>query len=145
MFNISSFSDTICFSESAKRFNERDIVIVKKLENILGENRPTRFEIYQQLASAKNLSTSLSFESLLIRDKKDIEYQGLKVTVASLSGMLVSDSLTEENLKSLAGYCLNNKYVAAIILGIKNNNPNTIKRDLAIYSENTQLLEKVRK
>lgn len=67
------------------------------------------------------------------------------MTVASLSGMLVSDSLTEENLKSLAGYCLNNKYVAAIILGIKNNNPNIIKRDLAIYSENTQLLEKVRK
>ena len=62
------------------RFNSKDIEIAEKLETYLGNDAPTRQEVYQQLIYAKNNINCLTFEEILRKDLKIIEKPKGKTT-----------------------------------------------------------------
>lgn len=110
----------------------------------MGPARLTRKEVYDQLIRAKNAIHSLSFEQLLAKDLKILDGKsGIKVGIASISGSLVNDLLKDQQHSSLKQFCSRNDFNAFLILGISNNNPKDVRRDLVIYSPNKELLSEV--
>ena len=94
--------DTICFSESARRFSQEDKMMAQRLEGIMGSESVTRQEVFQQLIKAKNKKPS-SLEELLEKDLKHATCKIMqsansgdkkRVAVSSISGLLAQDLLT---------------------------------------------------
>lgn len=137
-------TDTICFSESAQRFCDKDISVAERLESALEVDSSTRSEVYQQLVKAKNSINNLNFEEILQKDMKVIEISGnLKIIVSSISGTLASNLNLNDKRKLLQQFSSINKYDAIVMLGIENNTTDAIKRDLAVFTTNNTLLQSV--
>ena len=139
------FSDTVNFSESAQKFSERDKSVVKQLESIIEENSLsiTRTEVYNQLIDAKNSTNNLSFEQMLLKDRKVVP--NTRIIISSISGKLVSDLGLEDKRQRLQEFASNasNRFEAIVILGIDNTNTDRIRRDLAVFTTNENLLQTV--
>ena len=139
------FSDTVNFSESAQKFSERDKTVVKQLESIIEGNdlQITRLEVYNQLIGAKNSTNNLSLEQLLLRDRKVVP--NTRIIISSISGKLVSDLGLEDKRQRLYDFAsnANNRFEAIVILGIDNTNIERIRRDLAVFTTNGNLLQTV--
>jgi len=140
--------DSICFSEEARRFNELDIEMAKQLESLLVDYYAhSRDEVFQQLLDAKNSISSLTFKEILLKDMKLVNAMGdnLKVITSSISGRLVGDLIRtneQQAINDLKEFSIEHNYSLILIMGIQMN-PNSIQRDLAIYSTNDHLLDKV--
>ena len=126
------------------RFNSKDIEIAEKLETYLGNDAPTRQEVYQQLIYAKNNINCLTFEEILRKDLKIIEKPKGKMAVASISGVLLSKLKLEEKLKALESCSYINNYSAIVLLSIKNDVPSQIEREICVFSVNYNFLNLVR-
>lgn len=144
---IHANSDTICLSEEAKRFNEKDLEVIDRLEQIMGSDSNTRNEVYQQLINSKN-SLPSNFEDILMKDLKQAR-NGIshhKVAVPSISGFLAQDVLKMgEVVQKLDEFQSNYQYKGIVILGIKNDDPNNVHRDLALFFTDPDILQMVRK
>ena len=138
-------SDTVNFSESAQKFSERDKTVAKQLESIIEETSLsiTRSEVYNQLINAKNSTNNLTFEQLLLKDCKIVP--NTRIIISSISGKLVSELTLEDKRQRLQEFASNggNRFDAIIILGIDNTNSDNIRRDLAVFTTNPNLLQTV--
>ena len=107
----------------------------------------TRREVYQQLISSKN-SLPSNFEDILMKDMKQAS-NGIdhhKVAVPSISGSLAQEILnTSEAVQKLEDFQSQHKYKGIVILGIKNDDPNQVQRDLALFFTDPDILQMVRK
>lgn len=139
--------DTICLSEEAKRFNDKDLQVLDRLEQIMGSDSNTRREVYQQLINSKN-SLPSEFEDILMKDLKQAS-NGIshhKVAVPSISGFLAQEVLNMgEVVHKLEEFQSNYHYKGIVILGIKNDDPNHVQRDLALFFSDPNILQMVRK
>lgn len=121
--------------------------MVQSLKQILGSEALTNQEIYQTLVKSKNQNVSeIGLDDLLSKDLKVIEgSENLKVALASVSGLLSQDIFkSKDSLADLSKYCNNNQFSGVLILGIQNDQPNQLERDISIYFSNQDLLKKVR-
>lgn len=147
IFNQTFFADTICLSETAKRFNEKDRQVLERIEQIMDSDTTTRHEVYQQLIKSKN-SLPSNFEDLLMKDMKEAS-NGIshhKIAVPSISGFLVQEVLnTSESVSKLEDFQSQHQYKGIVILGIKNDDPNLVQRDLAFFFPDPDILQMVRK
>ncbi|CAG2174829.1 unnamed protein product [Oppiella nova] len=143
MFFGTIILDTINFSESAQKYSEKDKSVVKDLEAIIEDKTISRSEWFQQLIDAKNSTNNMSFEQLLLKDKKLVP--NTRIIISSISGKLVSDLDAESNRKLMRELTANasNRFDAIIILGIDNRIADNLSRDLAIFTTNTTLMEKI--
>ena len=110
----------------------------------MGNDAPTRQEVYQQLIYAKNNINCLTFEEILRKDLKMIEKPKGKMAVASISGVLLSKLKLEEKLKALESFSYINNYSAIVLLSIKNDIPSQIEREICVFSVNYNFLNQVR-
>ncbi|XP_015783542.1 uncharacterized protein LOC107361272 isoform X2 [Tetranychus urticae] len=138
--------DTVCFSESAHRFSQLDINIAKRLKNVIGSEMLTDQEIYSQLITAIGKASSmLGLTDLLTKDLKIIDgIGGKKVALSSLCNIHLKETLSKPDISAQLGqYCRANNCLGSILLAIRNENPNNVERDLAIYFSLEDLLRKV--
>ncbi|CAG2162013.1 unnamed protein product [Oppiella nova] len=143
MFFGTIILDTINFSESAQKYSEKDKSVVKDLEAIIEDKTISRSEWFKQLIDAKNSTNNMSFEQLLLKDKKLVP--NTRIIISSISGKLVSDLDLENNRQLMRELTANasNRFDAIIILGIDNRIADNLSRDLAIFTTNTTLMEKI--
>lgn len=114
------------------------------METYLGDEAPTRNEVFQQLLHAKNYVSNMSLDQQLHKDLKVAEIAEIgKIAVASVSGSLTSSLKLNEKLDSLRKLCSSNSYAALVVLGIDNKNAEKIERDIAIYSNVNNLTAQV--
>lgn len=113
----------------------------------MGSDAATRQEVYQQLVTAKNAISTLSVEDVLRKDLKCIDGPGLRpIAISSLAGQLAEDFISTDGgrtSKDLSSFCSQSLFRAIVILGIRNQDPANIERDLAVYSSDVPLLQKV--
>lgn len=133
------------------KFTDEDKKVVAELEAIIigsdSAARLTREEVYQQLITAKNSVATLTFEELLEKDMK-LAKGGANQTVAvsSLPGILAQTLVAREQaVTRLEKFRAAGRYVALVVLGIDNNDNSqtSVRRDVAIYSPRSKLVEKV--
>lgn len=138
-------SDTICFLESAQRFNEIDIEAVKAVERYLQPMQITRQNVYDQLIRAKNSIEAFTFQELIEKDLKVVPVRdGKQIAISSFSGVLVRDVLNKPKFKNQLQSVQNQfNYVALVMMGIDNTRQDRIERDLVIYSNNALIAKKV--
>lgn len=145
--NQTLFPDTICLSETAKRFNEKDREVLDRIEQIMDSDTTTRREVYQQLMKSKNCLPS-NFEDLLMKDMKQAS-NGIshhKIAVSSISGFLVQDVFNSpDSVSKLEDFQSQHQFKGIVVLGIKNDDPNLVQRDLAFFFPDPDILQMVRK
>lgn len=139
----------MCFSEDAQRFSALDVQITEKLEGLLEQQSLSRQLTYQALIEAKNSVAGFTFKEMLFKDQKLLEpFDGLRVCTASISGRLAGELLGGEQqaqrLAELKAISVDQGYSLVLIMGITSQDLNSIKRDLALFSLNDRLLQKVR-
>ena len=95
------------------------------------------------MINAKNSINNLTFEELLLKDRKVVP--NTRIIISSISGKLVSELGLEDKLQRLQEFASNasNRFEAVVILGIDNSNTDRIRRDLAVFTTNGNLLQTV--
>lgn len=134
--------DTICLSEKAKRFTRRDVYLLRKLDNLLGNKRPARDQLYRQLVEVKNSTRELNFERLMRRDLKVFkDKRGARVGIASLFGMAAREALGLAANIDVDQFFRQNQYEAFVIMGLIADleHSDSISRDLVLISANERL------
>lgn len=113
----------------------------------MGSDANTRREVYQQLISSKN-SLPSNLEDILMKDMKQTS-NGIshhKVAVPSISGYLAQEVVNApEAVHKLEEFQSKHHYKGIVILGIKNDDPSRIQRDLALFFTDPDVLQMVRK
>lgn len=138
--------DTVCLSETAKRFTRRDVYLLRKLDALLGSRKPNRDELYKQLVSAKNSSNEFNFERLMKRDLKIYkDKNGCRVGIASLFGMAAKEALGLAANVDLDQFFTQNNYEAFVIMGLiaDLDQSDGISRDMVLISANEQLFDEL--
>lgn len=157
--------DTICFSNSAKRFNSSDNEAINKLENLMKypfDNDSSiydRNEVYQRLITAKNSTEGLAFSDLLRKDMKIVESisdTNLVICICSMTGILLTEMSLRDKLKDLKDFCNNppksktflrksqsRVFTAIVLMSLDNRIENNLRRQLAIYCTNKHLIRTV--
>ncbi|CAL4153510.1 unnamed protein product, partial [Meganyctiphanes norvegica] len=133
--------DTVNLSEQAKRVTPKDIEMVEWLEEYLGNSE--RESVFKGLTTAKADVSTLTCEQMLRKDLKVASGTQVRVGVASVP-MLVKDFLgrSDTNFGNLHEHCELYKYNILVIMGI-NIVDNNVERDMAIFSEDSSLLNEV--
>ena len=163
----SSSSDTICFSESSQKFSQEDKVIASQLEHVMALDFMMRQEVYQQLINAKNKTLS-SLQDILDKDLKfAVNHEsGERIAVSSVSGQLTRQALNlsstsstfhdsnndnngnysvpVETFAQLEDFRVSSRSLAVVLLGIVNNDPDNVERDIALFSADFNLIQRVR-
>lgn len=144
-------------------------MIANRLEHVMALDSMMRQEVYQQLINAKN-KTLTNLEDLLDKDLKFCANNetGERIALPSISGQLVtqalklssskatttttpiqddsnSNSITSETFAQLEDFRVSTQSVAVVMLGIVNNDPDNIERDIALFSPDYNLIQRVRK
>ncbi|XP_035219220.1 exopolyphosphatase PRUNE1-like isoform X2 [Stegodyphus dumicola] len=134
--------DTVCLKESAKRATEKDRMVVLQLEEYL--EGISREEIFETLQKVKFDVSNLTPEQLLRRDTKYVQQNSLSVAIASLP-MLLQDILKQESFLSALNKMVSEENLMCIIMHGSEivKDKATIKRQIAIYNNNAESLEKM--
>ena len=140
-------------------------MIATQLEHVMGLDSMMRQEVYQQLISAKNKELSC-LEDVLDKDLKFAvnDESGQRIAVPSVSGRLVRETLgltpssssssshsnyndfyiPPETFAQLEDFRASSQSLAVVMLGIVNNDPDNIERDIALFSSDFNLIQRVR-
>jgi len=130
----------------------------------MGSDSMMRQEVYQQLIHAKN-KTFASLQDVLEKDLKFVcDSKGRRIAVPSISGQLVRQILRlpckedandpedfeqeffvgPEIFAHLETFCCLTQSLGIVMLGIVNNDPEKIERDIALFSPELKLIQQVR-
>lgn len=149
-------TDTVNFSEEAKKTTQDDIDIVNRIDLLLGLDTLSRTVDYQLVLAAKTDVSGLNNTQLLLKDLKTVKSEDGKWMLAMSSLMLSAsqfvkrEGFEEDALSFLESNSCHGLVVMGSVVGKAENNEEKFERDLAVYPTNDceltkNLLEKLPK
>ncbi|XP_074661284.1 exopolyphosphatase PRUNE1-like [Tubulanus polymorphus] len=133
--------DTICLNPEAKKTTDKDINVLTRLEDFMP--KVERKQIFSEIQTAKMDITGLTNLEILRKDLKVVTSNSFVIAMSSvpvhLETFLHRSKIDSDLLKFLALQ----KADAAVILTVAPSTDDCIERQLAIYSTNPSLRDKI--
>jgi len=135
-------TDTVNFSEEAKKTTQDDKDIVNRIDLLLGLDTLSRTVDYQLVLAAKTDISGLNNTQLLKKDLKIIKSEDGKWMLAMSSLMMSAsqfvkrEGFEEDALSFLESQSCHGLVIMGSIVGKDENNEEKFERDLAVYPTN---------